>query len=169
VDAVVPTAAARLLVTLAEAETVKITIGGGSIAVTGGARGFISKLIEGQYPNWKQVVPKDQAHAFELDVVAIKAAIHRVALVAPDSVTLTFHAKRLTITGSMADVGSGAESLPLSDGPKDAIAITFAPAYVLEAMTACGDAVTVRLEDAASPMVLTADRFLSVIMPKRTT
>jgi DNA polymerase-3 subunit beta len=169
VDAVVPTAAARLLVTLAEAETVKITIGGGSIAVTGGARGFISKWIEGMYPNWKQVIPRDRTHAFELDVAVIKAAIHRVALVAPETVSLTFQPKKLVISGATADVGSGAESLPLANGPKEPIAISFAPAYVIEALTACGDTVTISLEDSASPMVLTADRFLSVIMPKRTT
>jgi DNA polymerase-3 subunit beta len=169
VAAVVPTNAARLLVTLAEAEAVSVTVGQNTIAVTGGARGFISKLIEGTYPNWKTVIPKDPAHAVELEVAVIKAAIHRVALVAPETISLTFQPKKLVISGSTADVGSGAESLALPDGPKEPIAISFAPAYVLEALTACGDTVTIRLEDGTSPMVLTADRFLAVIMPKRTT
>jgi DNA polymerase-3 subunit beta len=167
VAAVVPTAAARLLVTLAEAEAVSVLVNAQTISVAGGNRGFISKLVEGTYPNWKQVIPTAQPHAFELDVAVIKAVIHRVALVANDTINLAFGAKKLVVSGSLADVGSGAESLPLANGPKEAIQISFAPAYVLEALTACGDTVTIRLEDATCPMVLTADRFLSVIMPKR--
>jgi DNA polymerase III sliding clamp (beta) subunit (PCNA family) len=113
------------------------------------------------------VIPVGQPHALEFDVAVIKAAIHRVALVADETVALEFAKGRLVITGAMADVGSGAESLKLATCPKDPIKIAFDPSYVLEALTACGDTATLGLTDELSPMVITADRFLAVVMPKR--
>jgi len=166
--AIVPTAAARLLVTLAEAETVNVLVDAQTISVIGGNRGFISKLIEGTYPNWKQVIPTDTPHTVEIDVGTVKDAIHRVALVAGETITLAFSPKKLVISGALADVGSGAESLQIA-GPAEAITISFAPEYILEALTACGDTATLGLTDGLCSMVVTADRFLAVVMPKRTT
>jgi DNA polymerase-3 subunit beta len=165
--AIVPTDAARLMVALAEAEDVVVLVGDKNITVRAGEREFVSKLIEGTYPNYKQVIPPKQPHQVEVDAAPLKAALHRVALVANETVALEFSKGRLTITGSMADVGSGAESLPLATCPAAPITIAFAPQFVIEALTACGDSATLGLTDAASPMVVKADRFLAVVMPKR--
>jgi DNA polymerase-3 subunit beta len=167
VSAVVPTDAAKLLVTLADAEDVVLLVGPQNITVRAGERSMISKLVEGAYPNWKQVIPVGQPHALEMDAAALKSAIHRVALVANETVALEFAKGRLTITGALADVGSGAETLTLAVCPKEPIKIAFDPSYVLEALTACGDTATLGLTDGLCPMVVSADRFLAVVMPKR--
>jgi DNA polymerase-3 subunit beta len=167
VSAVVPTDAARLVVTLAEAEEVSLIVSKDNITVRAGAREMVSKLIDGTYPNYKQVIPPEQPHQIEMDALALKAAIHRVALVANDTVALEFAKGRLVITGAMADVGSGAESLKLATCLEKPIKIAFDPSYVLEALTACGDTATLGLTDELSPMVVSADRFLAVVMPKR--
>jgi DNA polymerase-3 subunit beta len=155
------------VVTLAEAEEVSLIVSKDNITVRAGAREMVSKLIDGTYPNYKQVIPPEQPHQIEMDALALKAAIHRVALVANDTVALEFAKGRLVITGAMADVGSGAESLKLATCLEKPIKIAFDPSYVLEALTACGDTATLGLTDELSPMVVSADRFLAVVMPKR--
>jgi DNA polymerase-3 subunit beta len=167
VTALVPTDAARLLVTLADAEEVIVLVGAKVITVRSGEREMFSKLVEGTYPNYKQVIPTNLAHAYEFDSASLKAAIHRVSLVANETVQLQFAKGRLTITGANADVGSGAESLALADGGKAEITAAFAPGYVIDALNACGDTATLGLTDGLSPMAVSADRFLAVVMPKR--
>lgn len=167
VSGVVPTEAAKLLVTLAEAEEVEILLGSQNITVRSEGRSLVSKLVEGNYPNFKQVIPTNIPHAVEMEAGTLKAALHRVALVANDTVSMEFSKGRLTLKGALADVGSGAESLTLASCPQETITIAFDPAYVIQALAACGDTAVLGLNDGLSPMVVSADRFLAVVMPKR--
>jgi DNA polymerase-3 subunit beta len=164
--AVVPTAMAHIMATLAEADEAVVLIGKDNITVRAGEREAISKLIEGTYPNWKQVVPVGQPISISVGVEVFKAALKRGALVAGETVALTFAKNKLTISGSSADIGSGTETLPIeyTGAP---VEIAFAPAYVIQALTACGEDAILGLTDGLSPMVVSANRFGGVVMPKR--
>ncbi len=164
---IVPTDTARLLVALADAETVTLLIGPDNITAKAGNRELASKLIAGAYPNYKQVIPTDTQVAVEVDAVALKTALHRVALVSDSCVQLEFAKASLTIKGASAEIGSGAEVLPLEKELSTPIAMSFNPQYLIDALSACGDTAVLKMADECSPMVVSADRFLSVVMPLR--
>jgi DNA polymerase III sliding clamp (beta) subunit (PCNA family) len=83
-------------------------------------------------------------------------------------VALTLKAGKLTVSGSAPEIGSASETVAFPAWTsKEPLALAFAPKYLLDALGHCGDIATLGLSDASGPLVVSADRFLSVIMPKR--
>jgi DNA polymerase III subunit beta len=93
-----------------------------------------TRLIEGPYPNYEQVIPKDNDKILIADRAALTAAIRRMAIVASDQT----HRIRLSIGGPMMrfsvqtpDLGEGSEELPV-EYQGDPIEIGFNANYLLE-------------------------------------
>lgn len=166
---IIPTATAKLAADMAaKNDKVALTLAGNSVTVEAGDRSIQSKLIEGAYPNWKQVVPNNQNHTLEMDVDLVKTAIHRVACLGLETVALTLKAGKLTVSGSDPEIGSASETVAFPAWTsKEPLTLAFAPKYLLDALASCGSMATVGLTDAQGSMLLTADRFQAVIMPKR--
>jgi DNA polymerase-3 subunit beta len=93
-----------------------------------------TRLIEGPYPNYEQVIPKDNDKNMVADKTALTQAVRRMAIVASDQT----HRIRLTLGGSMLkfsvespDLGAANEELPVEyDG--DPLEIGFNAQYLLE-------------------------------------
>lgn len=166
---IIPTATAKLVADLAgKSDKVSVVLLDDSLTVEAGDRAIRSKLVEGNYPNYKQVMPTDQPHKLEMDVDIVKTAIHRVACLGLETVALTLKAGKLTVSGSAPDIGSASETVAFPAWTsKEALTLAFAPKYLLDALASCGSLATVGLTDAQDSMLLTADRFQAVIMPKR--
>jgi len=100
----------------------------------GGRVQIYTRLIEGPYPNYDQVIPKDNDKILITDRAALNAAIRRMAIVASDQI----HRIRLSIGGPMMkfsvqtpDLGEASEELPVEyDG--DPIEIGFNANYLIE-------------------------------------
>jgi DNA polymerase-3 subunit beta len=109
---ILPTATAKILAELASKnDKVTLTLVGNSATVEAGDRRINSKLIEGTYPNYKQVIPTDQPHKLECDVEPLAAAIARVSCLGLDTVALTLKAGKLTVSGSAPEIGSASETV----------------------------------------------------------
>ena len=93
-----------------------------------------TRLIEGPYPNYEQVIPKDNDKTMVADKGALQAAVRRMAIVASDQT----HRIRLSLGGPMLrfavetpDVGTATEELQVEyDG--DPLEIGFNAQYLLE-------------------------------------
>ena len=132
---------------------------------------IVTKLIEGSYPNFRQVIPSQCEERVALDREALLAAIRRVALLASEknpSVKVTFAKNQVQIVTVTPDVGEARETVPVKYTGKS-IAMAFNPEYLMDPLRALtSDEVAVELVDDLSPAVITCEiPFLYVLMPLR--
>ena len=83
-----------------------------------GKRGVVySRLIEGPYPNYEQVIPKDNDKRLRADKERLSAALRRMAVMASDQthrVRLSLKEDALKLYVSTPDVGEGTEEMTVS-------------------------------------------------------
>jgi DNA polymerase III subunit beta len=137
----------------------------------GGTILIITKLIEGNYPNYRQVIPAETKERIALSREEFLHALRRAEIMTSEksnSVKLNFGKNRLEITANSPEVGEAKESLAINyKGPE--MAIAFNPKYVIDPLNAlANEEVYLELIDELSPGVLkTNDPFLYVVMPMR--
>lgn len=130
-----------------------------------------SKLIEGAYPNYRQVVPGKFACEVELPVGALLAKIETVALMVANtsnSIILRFADNQLQLQASNSDVGEGSDLLETAfEG--EPFEVSFNPAYLADPLrNTDADMVRFKLNDPLSPVAIEAgEGFLYIIMPIR--
>jgi DNA polymerase-3 subunit beta len=137
--------------------------------------GFVlaSKLVEGQFPNYEQVLPKALPRRLVVAREPLAAGLRRVSVVADDRtrpVRLTAAPGKLRLTASSQELGEAEEVLP-ADFAGEELTIGFNARYLLDALLPMEDErVEVDLKDGLSPGVFRGagdDAHLCVIMPMR--
>jgi DNA polymerase-3 subunit beta len=129
-------------------------------------------LVEGNYPNFKQVIPGEFKERVTLGKEELHHALRRADQITSDkanSVKLTFANDKLAITANTPEVGSGSESIAIKyKGPE--IEVAFNPTFLMDPLKVLeGDEVFFELTDSLSPGVLKSNTpFLYVLMPMRT-
>jgi DNA polymerase-3 subunit beta len=132
---------------------------------------IISKLIEGNYPNYRQVIPAETKERIPLVREEFLHALRRAEIMTSEksnSVKLYFGKNKLDITANSPEVGEAKETLAVNyKGPE--MAIAFNPRYLIDPLNALpNDEVFMELIDELSPGVLKiAGPFLYVVMPMR--
>jgi len=132
---------------------------------------IISKLIEGNYPNYRQVIPAETRERVALVREEFLHALRRAEIMTSEksnSVKLSFGKNRLEITANSPEVGEAKETLAVNyKGPE--MAIAFNPKYMIDPLNAlANDEVFLELIDELSPGVLKINGpFLYVVMPMR--
>lgn len=173
-DAIVPTKAVNeLMRVLKDDGAVKIHLSKNQAGFEFDDVLLITKLIEGVYPNFRQVIPAQCEQRITVEREAMLVAIKRVALLTSEkssSIKLTFGKNKLKISASSPDVGEAHETVSIKYTGKE-IAVAFNPDYILEPLRSLpNDEVYVELTDDLSPGVLKCDvPFIYVLMPMRVT
>jgi len=131
----------------------------------------ITKLIEGNYPNYRQVIPGEAKERVPLAREELVQALRRAEIMTSEkanSVKLTFGKNNLAITANSPEVGEARETLAVNYKGKE-MAIAFNPRYLIDALNALNeDEVFFELIDELSPGVLKINGpFLYVVMPMR--
>lgn len=131
----------------------------------------ITKLIEGNYPNYRQVIPAETKERVTLAREEFMHALRRAEIMTSEkqnSVKLTFGKNSLAITANSPDVGEARETMAINYKGKE-MSIAFNPSYVIDPLTALNtDEVYLELIDELSPGVLKINGpFLYVVMPMR--
>jgi DNA polymerase-3 subunit beta len=132
---------------------------------------IVTKLIEGNYPNYRQVIPAETKERVALVREEFLHALRRAEIMTSEksnSVKLSFGKNKLEITANSPEVGEAKESLAINYKGPD-IAIAFNPKYVIDPLNALvNDEVFLELIDELSPGVLKINGpFLYVVMPMR--
>ncbi len=132
---------------------------------------IITKLIEGNYPNYRQVIPNEVKERVSLIREEFLHALRRAEIMTSEksnSVKLTFGKNNLAITANSPEVGEARESLAINYKGKE-MAIAFNPKYLIDPLNALtNDEVFIELIDELSPGVLKINGpFLYVVMPMR--
>lgn len=162
----------ELLKTLTTEGTLKIQATENQIAFEFDEMLVVSKLVEGTYPNFRQVIPAQCEERVMVEREALLTAIRRVALIASDksnSVKLTFGKNKLEISVVTPEVGEARETLAVNYSGKQ-LSVAFNPEFLMDPLrNLAKDEIFMELTDDLSPGVLKADiPFLYVLMPMRT-
>lgn len=132
---------------------------------------LVSKIVEGNFPNYRQVIPKETEHRIKVERELFLECVHRAALVTSEksnSIKLKISKNLMEIMGSSAEYGESHESMGIAyDGPD--VQIAFNPTFLMEPLRALShDEVFFEFKDELSPgLVKTLNQFLCVIMPLR--
>jgi len=134
---------------------------------------IVTKLIEGNYPNYRQVIPSETKERITLMREEFLHALRRAEIMTSDksnSVKLSFGKNKLEITANSPEVGEAKETLAINYKGAD-VAIAFNPKYMIDPLNAlANDEVFIELIDELSPGVLKINGpFLYVVMPMRLT
>jgi DNA polymerase-3 subunit beta len=125
--------------TLSGAGAVQIALsaGDGMLGITGGGRRATTRLLDAEFPRFRQLIPTDHTTAAVVEVGPLTEAIKRVQLVTDRvaQVRMEFGDEGLRLTAGGDDVGSAEEELPCElDGA--ALTIAFNPSYLLDSLGA---------------------------------
>ena len=132
---------------------------------------LVSKIVEGNYPNYRQVIPKETEHRVKIERELMLECVHRAALVTSDksnSVKIKISKNLLEISGQSTEYGESHESMAIAyDGPE--VQVAFNPQFLTEPLKALTkDEVFFEFKDELSPgLFKTLDNFICVIMPLR--
>ncbi len=116
---------AEVAKTLSGAGTVEIALsaGDGMLGITGGGRRATTRLLDAEFPRFRQLIPAEHTSAAVLEVAPLVEAIKRVALVTDRvaQVRMEFGDDGLRLAAGGDDVGSAEEELPceLDGAPLD--------------------------------------------------
>lgn len=171
--------AAKSLTTGAQV-TVALASGGtgeGLIGLEGGSRRTTSRLLDGEFPKYRSLLPSESAAVAQVETGQLIEAVRRVALVASRTspVRLSFSAEGLLLEAGGLEEAQASELLPASlDG--DDLTIAFNPAYLLDGLGAIdSDSARLSFTTPTKPAVLTgkgagdegADDYRYLLMPVR--
>ncbi len=170
--AIVPTKALQLLIRLLtdDDESVRVKVADNQVLFATENALLASNLVEGNFPPYQDVVPKDGDRKATLATDALQSAVRRAALLTNEEskgVKLSFSADGLKLTSRAPEMGEAEIDVEVPKYEGDPIEIGFNPAYMLDALKVI-DADQVQLDMKASnkPGVLrTGPNFLYVVMP----
>ena len=171
-DFIVPTkAVTELQRLLSDDGEIKVSMGSGQIAFDLSKTLLVSKLIEGNYPNYRQVIPSEAKERIKLERETFLNSLRRVSLLASDkshSVKLSFGKNNIDITATTPEVGEAKESIAVAYKGRD-FSIAFNPEFLMAPLRALTeDEVFLDLIDEMSPGVLKIQTpFLYVLLPMR--
>lgn len=148
-----------------------------------GDRRLVTRLIEGKFPDFRQLIPTDHERRLEVDRAELMEVVRRVSVVGDTNttatpVTLHLTANEIRVTAGSGEVGQAEEYLEGSLEGEE-LQIAFNPRYLSDGLDAAGsDRVVLEFRDELKPAVLrpapasdegsmpTSD-FLYLLMPVR--
>ncbi len=131
-----------------------------------------ARLIDGEFPKYRQVIPERQGKPIHTDREALVRALRRVSLFTNETrmVKFVFHSGQLTLTTNGSDAGEAQEVLE-SDYAGEELVIGFNSRYCLDVLNILDEPkVCFELKDSLSPGVITpegAEGYTYVVMPMR--
>ncbi|WP_213361992.1 DNA polymerase III subunit beta [Brachymonas denitrificans] len=138
-----------------------------------GGMEFVTKLVEGKFPDYNRVIPKDHRNQVTLGRAPLLAALQRTAILTSEKfkgVRLNFDANTLRVACNNAEQEEAVDELDI-DYSGDPIEIGFNVTYLMDALGNMGqDMVSVALQDSNSSALVTIpenEQFKYVVMPMR--
>lgn len=135
---------------------------------------LVMRLLEGRFPDYRQVVPQSAERTVRLSWSVVLEGLKRIALVSADrssAVRIELGKDLLRVSSQNPDLGEASEEIPVEYQGVE-LKIGFNARYLIEAINALAPAETVSLEfnDELSPgLVRRADdsNYICVVMPMR--
>lgn len=152
-------------------QKVTLTLGEHQVGFDLGGTQIVSRLIEGKFPDYKQLIPSSYSHTLSGDRAKFTEAVGRMALVAKANTPVRLHlGEEVKLTATQTGVAEASETIDLSyDG--DAMEVGFNPQFLLDGLGALqSDDFMLEFVDPGRPAMLQgagAGEFQYLIMPVR--
>ena len=163
----------KRLVDEEDADEVELAFEGNSGLARKGDVTLVMRLIEGEFPNYRQVLPKEMEHRLTIPTEPLAHALRRVILLAAErsrAVKLELSSGRMMLSSSNPDLGEAQEELDI-DYEGIAVTIALNARYILDALGAIqAKEVELSFHDDVSPVQLRPagdDEALAIVMPMR--
>lgn len=175
IDANVPARALRELARLigqGSADAVEISLSRNQVVFKLDNVALSSRLIEGQFPSWRQLIPESFDHELRLPREELLEKTRRVAQLAQRNAPLrfAFAEGELTVAAETPDIGDAAEGMP-APYSGEPLEIAFNPQFLIEGIeTVEGDEIAVQISSPLRPGLLRpvgAEDFSYLVMPIR--
>ena len=130
-----------------------------------------SRLIEGEFPNYRQLLPDQHESRLTISRQQLLDAVSRVGLMARDTtpVRLEFNALGVKLSSSSPDLGQAVETVEARYEGDD-LTVAFNPQYLADGLRAAnGESVRIDVRDGLKPGVVRgeSDEFTYLVMPVR--
>lgn len=152
----------------AKSDYLKVASANGQWFVSDGETTLISQLIEGNFPDWKAIVPKEHKATVEAQVQPLLAALRRVQIIQPANnvIKLTFADNAITITGSSEETGTAEDVVDaVVTGAPPAVAVNIR--FFVQALEATRrNPVRLHINSAVTPLVVEdGSGWKAIVMP----
>ena len=154
-------------------EPIEMRFAGNQAKFTFSGLEFVTKLVEGKFPDYNRVIPKNHKNHITLGRATLLASLQRAAILTSEKfkgVRMNFAPGVLGIASSNAEQEEAKEELEIDYGG-DSFEIGFNVGYLMDVLANMGqDMVTVSLHDANSSALITNPEFEGfkyVVMPMR--
>ena len=135
-----------------------------------GGVGIVSRLIEGEFPDYKQVIPVASYNKMKVARNQLLLAVKRAALLAtPDyqAVKLEIFKNKLVISKSTPDVGEFHEELAVEYQGRELV-IGFNPIYLIDILKNLNEeTINLELTDGEKPGVIRISGYVYIVLPMR--
>lgn len=129
-----------------------------------------TRVIEGEFPNYDQVIPKQNKNKIKIDTQEFLASIRRANLLStPDFQAIKFEvfSDKLVISKTTPDVGESREVIPIQHQGEEMI-IGFNPQYLIDFLKNINDAqIDMELLGPDKPAVMRLPDYLYLALPMR--
>ncbi|MCX5704689.1 MAG: DNA polymerase III subunit beta [Candidatus Omnitrophica bacterium] len=155
---------------LTEDGDISIVLGANQVLFEMGEIVVISRLIEGEFPDYKQVVPAASENKVKVDRTQFLLAVKRAALLStPDYQAVKFEVfkNKLVVSKSTPDIGESHEEVAIEYSGKEMV-IGFNPGYLVDVLKNLAlDTVELELTDGEKPGVIRSNGYVYVVLPMR--
>jgi DNA polymerase-3 subunit beta len=157
---------------LGGSDSLVVRLGAREAVFEAGATKLTTRLIEGEYPNYRNLLPSSYPNTLTVGREALLEALRRVKILAQDStpVRLALGGDTMQLTAITQDVGNAAEEIDAGYTGSE-MTVAFNPDYLAAGVEAVeGDEVTLSTLDPMKPAVLRGvghDDYLYLLMPVR--
>jgi DNA polymerase-3 subunit beta len=160
------------VVTHTDAEQITISVRQNQVLFVVGGVILSSRLIDGQFPNYRQLLPESFEHELRIAALELTDVVRRISLLAQKNapLRLAFAPGELTVSAQTPDVGEARESLPVAF-QGEPLEIGFNPEFLRAGLEAVeeGDVLLKLISPLRPGLIEAADGsgFLYLIMPIR--
>lgn len=132
------------------------------------------RLVEGDFPDYSKVIPKDNPHTLRIEQERLLQALRRVAILSSErykGIKIDLNDGRIAISANNPDLGEAVEEIDVEyEGP--VLTVGFNARYIIDVLSVLGmgGAVDIQLKDELSPSVIRKEGdagYLYVVMPMR--
>jgi DNA polymerase-3 subunit beta len=154
-----------------EKGSIEIFVDASQVAFRMGDLTLTSRLIEGEFPNYRTLLPDAHESRLTVSRQQLLDAVRRVGLLARDTtpVRLEFNALGVKLSSSSPDLGQAVETVEARYEGED-LTVAFNPQYLADGLTAAtGESIRLDVRDGLKPGVVRGegDEFTYLVMPVR--
>ncbi|NEP43259.1 MAG: DNA polymerase III subunit beta [Okeania sp. SIO2H7] len=127
-----------------------------------GEQRLTSRKLEGQYPNYEQLLPDTFSNQINVERKAFLEAVERIAVLADRKnnilkCSIDYDSQEISLSVDAQDVGSGREVLKAKISSEEPSEIAFNVKYLIDGLKAIPSAseIQLQLNTATSPVILT--------------